>query len=107
MRIEYFCGSTFGAGRGECLRALIAAIYRTAKIKPHFTTDDVFENLSAEYDAADFRKTTGSSKLIAVALNKVRNKGDIYLSALQLWVMGDELCHGRRKRQWVSKVCAV
>src|SRR6266446_7831113 len=65
-RTEYFYGSTFSASRGECLRALIAAIYRTAKANRLFTTDEVFAQVGTEYNEHDFRVTTGPSKPVAV-----------------------------------------
>lgn len=90
--------------RGECLRAMIAAIYEAARSLKHFTTDDVF-NRVAGYDTEALRKATASSKLVSVALRKARNNG-MCIPSLADAKSGDSLCHKRHKRVWVSKIVA-
>jgi hypothetical protein len=104
-RIEefYMPGRSY-VPRGECLRALIAAIYRTAKKSRLFTTDSVYDELASEYNVEDFRKATGGSKLIAVALKKVREKGDIRPVTDLVWASENSLSHKRPKAVWTSEV---
>jgi len=106
-RTEYFYGSTFSASRGECLRVLIAAIYRTAKEKRLFTTDDVFAQVGTEQNEHDFRVTTGPSKLVAVALKKVWGKGDIEPTLADPWTSTSPICHSRPKTVWQSNCVQV
>ncbi len=101
-RVEWFYGNTFNASRGECLRALVAAIYRTAKTNRLFTTDAVFAELGTEYNEHDFRVTTGKSKLIAVALKKVCGKGDIAPVPALTWESDSPISHSRPKQVWQS-----
>ena len=91
--------------RGEALRALIAATYRAAKALSHFTTDDVFARVTDDgYDDRQFRLAVADSKLIAVALRKAAKKG---LCAFPGGTApGSDICHGRRKGVWISKIAA-
>lgn len=86
--------------RGEALRAMIAAIYEVSKVKPVFTTDDVYQRVVSAYISADhLRAATSGSRLIAVALRKARKLG--YCAPTNTVVpTKDEASHGRPKRVW-------
>ena len=90
--------------RGECLRAMIAAIYDTAKLFKHFTTTEVFNRVQG-YDTEALRKATASSKLIAVALRKAQRNGMCEPTVSDV-KPGDALCNSRLKRVWTSKIVA-
>lgn len=90
--------------RGECLRALIAAIYDTARALPFFTTDDVFQHVK-DYNVEQLRRAIAPSKLVAVALNKARKNG-MCVPTVGDVAPGDQLCNRRMKRLWVSKIAA-
>lgn len=88
--------------RGECLRAMIAAIYVVARKSRIFTTTEVFQHVEG-YDHDALRVATASSKLISVALRKARSNGMCEPTPSDV-LRGDFLSHARPKRVWVSKI---
>lgn len=106
MRIEtfylYVPGGYITITRNEALRAMIAAVYETAKALPAFTTDDVFARVNSVYASADhIRKATANSKLIAVALKKAAALGYCTKTA-GLKKGADATSNFRPKRIWAS-----
>lgn len=103
MRLQEFYVDGHGyVTRGECLRALIAAIYVTARQSKVFTTNEVFANVTG-YSAENLRRATAHSKLVSVALRKARSQG-MCETAPGVVVSKDLLSHARQKRAWVSKI---
>jgi hypothetical protein len=102
MRQEAFDTPLGWVSRGEALRAFVAAIYDTAKVKSEFTTDDVFPRVRSFVPAEVLRRATATSKLIGAALSKARAKGIVTRTNLEQ--AGDDKCHRRVKRVWRSNI---
>lgn len=103
MRTETFNTPYGWVSRNEALRALIAAIYDTAKERQEFTTDDVYQRVRSFVAADVLRKAVANSKLISVALTKARKKG-MCSPAAGISAQGDQVCHKRFKRVWRSNI---